>query len=249
MPVPRVDQTVERPFEDLAQKASQQAVVLAREQVDVARRELTARAREAGPGVAMIGGGAVLTALASGTATAALILLLARRPGASAAALGVTGGYVGASAVLARRGLMRLREAGPPVPDGPVQDKAVQNGDQDLESAKQPARSAAKSARRAKSTAKSARLTKPAAESAQRTESAAKPARQAKSAAKPARQAKSAAKPARQAKSAAKPARQAKSAATLPSGSTGRPKAESKTPSSRPRASGARTDRTGRRGS
>src|SRR5437763_5058346 len=63
MPVPRVDQTVERPFEDLAQKASQQAVVLAREQVDVARRELTARAREAGPGVAMIGGGAVLTAL------------------------------------------------------------------------------------------------------------------------------------------------------------------------------------------
>jgi hypothetical protein len=229
MPVPRVDQTVERPFEDLAQKASQQAVVLAREQVDVARRELTARAREAGPGVAMIGGGAVLTALASGTATAALILLLARRPGASAAALGVTGGYVGASAVLARRGLMRLREAGPPVPDGPVQDKAVQNGDQDLESAKQPARSAAKSARRAKSTAKSARLTKPAAESAQRTESAAKPARQAKS--------------------AAKPARQAKSAATLPSGSTGRPKAESKTPSSRPRASGARTDRTGRRGS
>src|SRR5437764_10558384 len=100
MATPRVDQMSERPIEELAQKASQQAVVLAREQMDVARRELTARARQAGPGVAMVGGGAVLAALASGTGTAALILLLARRPAASAAALGVTGGYAGAGAFL-----------------------------------------------------------------------------------------------------------------------------------------------------
>ena len=85
--------------------------LLAREQVDVARRELTARARQAGPGVAMVGGGALLAALASGTGTAALILLLARRPGASAAALGVTGAYAGAGAFLARGGLVRLRQS------------------------------------------------------------------------------------------------------------------------------------------
>jgi hypothetical protein len=97
-----IEQTGERPLEQLAQTASQQAVVLAREQVEVARRELIARAKQAGPGVAMIGGGALLGALASGTGTAALILLLARRPGASAAALGVTGAYAGAGTLETR---------------------------------------------------------------------------------------------------------------------------------------------------
>ena len=81
MSVPRVDQVAERPLQELVQTASQQAVGLAREQVDAARRDLTARASQAGPGVAMVGAGALLAALASGTGTAALILLLARRPG------------------------------------------------------------------------------------------------------------------------------------------------------------------------
>src|SRR5438270_11953311 len=108
MAVRGVDQLGERPLEELVQNASQEAVALAREQLNIARRDLTARAREAGPGIAMVGAGAVLAALAAGTGTAALILLLARRPGASAAALGVTGAYAGGGAVLARRGLARV---------------------------------------------------------------------------------------------------------------------------------------------
>lgn len=143
--MPGVDQAAERPLQELVQTASQQAVVLAREQVDVARRELTARASQAGPGVAMVGGGALLAALASGTGTAALILLLARRPGASAAALGVTGAYAGAGALLARGGLVRLREVLPALPDVSDRDEAVENVKQDLGSAKQRAKSAAKS--------------------------------------------------------------------------------------------------------
>ena len=145
MSVPGVEQVGERPLQALVQTASQQAVLLAREQVDVARRELTARASQAGPGVAMVGGGAVLAALASGTGTAALILLLARRPGASAAALGVTGAYAGAGALLARGGLVRLREALPAQPDALDRDEAVENVKQDLGSAKQRIKSAAKS--------------------------------------------------------------------------------------------------------
>ena len=164
MSVPDVGKVGELPLQELAQTASQQTVVLAREQVDAARRELTARARQAGPGVAMVGGGALLAALASGTGTAALILLLARRPGASAAALGVTGAYAGAGALLAREGLVRLREAGPPdvpVQDEPAQnaapipDEPVQNAKQHLRSAKRRAKSAAKSTRRPKSAATS----------------------------------------------------------------------------------------------
>jgi hypothetical protein len=163
MSVPGVEQVGERPLEELVQSASQQAVVLAREQVDVARRELAARARHAGPGVAMVGGGALLAALASGTGTAALVLLLARRPGASAAAFGVTGAYAGFGALLAREGIVRLREAGPPLPDEPVQDEPVQdasnepvqNAKQDLGPAKRRTKAAAKSPRRTKSAAKS----------------------------------------------------------------------------------------------
>jgi Putative Actinobacterial Holin-X, holin superfamily III len=179
MAMPGVEQVGQRPLEELVQSASQQAVVLAREQVDVARDELTARARQAGPGVAMVGGGALLTALASGTGTAALVLLLARRSGPSAAALGVTGAYAGAGAFLVRKGLVRLREAAPPLPDVPVEDEPdqnasnepdqnasnepdqnassepVQNAKQDLGPAKRRTKSAAKSPRRTKSAAKS----------------------------------------------------------------------------------------------
>jgi len=59
-PMAGIEQVGERPLEQLAQTASQQAVVLAREQVEVARRELTARAKQAAPGAAMVGGGALL---------------------------------------------------------------------------------------------------------------------------------------------------------------------------------------------
>ena len=136
MAMPGVEQLGQRPLEELVQSASQQAVVLAREQVDVARHGLTARARQAGPGVAMVGGGAVLAALASGTGTAALVLLLARRSGPSAAALGVTGAYAGAGALLVRKGLVRLREAAPPLPDVPVEDEPVEDADVPLKTSR-----------------------------------------------------------------------------------------------------------------
>jgi hypothetical protein len=151
----------ERPFEELAQNASQQAVALAREQLDVARQELTARAGRAAPGLALVGGGALLGALASGTGTASLILLLARRPGASAAALAVTGGYAGAGALLVREGLERLRDPGSPLPDTAVEDEPV-DAKQGLGSAKRRAQSATKSPTRVKTAAKSASAKAPA---------------------------------------------------------------------------------------
>ena len=151
MSVPSVDKVGELPLEELVQNASQQAVALAREQLGVAGRELAARASQAGPGVAMVGAGALLAALASGTGTAALILLLARRPRASAAALGVTGAYAGVGAALAREGLVRLREAGPQPSDVPVQDEPVHNAKRGPGSAKRHTKSAAKPPQQTKS--------------------------------------------------------------------------------------------------
>ncbi len=155
MSVPKVDQAGNGAVDALVQTASKQAVVLAREQVDVARRELTSRARQAVPGVAMVGGGAVLAAMASGTGTAGMILLLAGRPRPAAAAFGVTGAYAGAGALLARQGLGRLREAGPlTVPEAPVPD--AEQGRGSAKRATKSAKSAAtKSSQRVKSEASS----------------------------------------------------------------------------------------------
>jgi putative superfamily III holin-X len=142
MTVPGVEQVGERPLEELVQNASQQAVAVAREQLDTLRLELTARAGRAGPGLALVGGGAFLAALASGTGTASLVLLLARRPGPSAAAFGVTAAYAGASAFLAREGLVRLRESAVPSPDTATDDEPAK-------------KTATKPAQRAKASAKS----------------------------------------------------------------------------------------------
>ena len=169
MPARGVQQAGERPLEELVQTASQEAVAEAREQVDTARRELAARAMRAAPGAAMLGGGALLAALASGTGTASLILLLSRRPGASAAALGVTGAYAGAAALLAREGLARLNDAGLPVPDPAVQEESDPDDEQNRGSAKRRAQAATKAPQRIKSAAKSppkpARPKKPVAKS------------------------------------------------------------------------------------
>ena len=131
---------------------------MAREQVDLARQEMTSKARQAAGGLAMLGGGAFLGALASGTGTSGLVLLLAGRGRAAAAALGVTGAYAGAGTLLAREGLARLRGAGPLVPE-----KTVHNAKQNLSSrsgAKPDRKSTSRPARRA-SKARKATSAKP----------------------------------------------------------------------------------------
>jgi hypothetical protein len=126
VPSPRTDNTTGRPLDELVQTVSEQAVVLARKEVELARRELTTKARQAAGGAAMLGGAALLGTLAAGTGTAGVVLLLSRRPGPSAAALGVAGVYGLGSVGLAQEGLSRLRGAAPPVPEETVESvKAV----------------------------------------------------------------------------------------------------------------------------
>ena len=131
MALPEKTRVTDGPFDEMVSTVSERAVALARQEVDLARRELAAKAKHAGGGAAMLGGAALLAALASGSGTAGLVLLLARKPRASAAALGVAGAYAGAGAMLAREGLIRVREAGPPVPE-----EAVRNAKKTLASAK-----------------------------------------------------------------------------------------------------------------
>ena len=115
------DKLSQRPLDDMVQTVSEQAAVLARKEVELARRELSAKARQAAGGAAMLGGAALLGTLAAGTGTAGLVLLLSRRPGPSAAALGVAGAYAIGGAGLAQEGISRLRAAAPPVPEETVE--------------------------------------------------------------------------------------------------------------------------------
>jgi uncharacterized membrane protein YqjE len=115
-------QADDRSLDEIVHKLSEQAVTLARQEVELARREMEAKAREAVPGVAMLGAAGLLGLLATGTGTAGLVLMLARRPRPWAAALAVTGLYGGAGAVLARTGIERLRAASPPIPEETVRN-------------------------------------------------------------------------------------------------------------------------------
>ena len=90
------EKATERPLDEMVQTVSQQAAVLARQEVELARQELAAKAKQAAGGVALLGGAALLGTLAAGTGTAGVVLLLSRRMGPSAAARG------GATAVGAR---------------------------------------------------------------------------------------------------------------------------------------------------
>lgn len=110
----------DRPISELVQSLPEQAAALVRKEVDLAREEMVAKARKAAPGAAMVGAGGLLGTLATGTGTAALVLLLARRPRPWGAALAVTGLYAGAGAVLARAGVEQLRAVGPPIPEQTV---------------------------------------------------------------------------------------------------------------------------------
>jgi Putative Actinobacterial Holin-X, holin superfamily III len=110
-----------RSVEELVQMVSEQVVALGRQEVELARREIIAKAKQAAPGAGMVGAAALLATLSTGTGTAALVLALAGRPRPCAAALAVTALYGGGAAALARTGIARVRAAGPPVPEETVQ--------------------------------------------------------------------------------------------------------------------------------
>ena len=120
MAKPGLDKATERPLDELVQTVSERAVVLVREEVDLARQELTAKARHAATGVAMVGGAALLGTLAAGTGTAGVVLLLSGRARPAASSFGVTALYAAGGAALAQEGIARLRGAAPPIPEETV---------------------------------------------------------------------------------------------------------------------------------
>ncbi|MDG4830243.1 phage holin family protein [Solwaraspora sp. WMMD1047] len=101
---------------ELVQRATEQMSQLIRDELALARAELTEKGKHAGIGVGLFGGGGALALYGLGTLIAAIVLLLALAIPAWAAALIVAVVLFAVAGVLALIGRKQVRQAVPPVP-------------------------------------------------------------------------------------------------------------------------------------
>jgi uncharacterized membrane protein YqjE len=101
---------------DLLKQLSQETSTLVRQEMELARAELTQQGKRAGIGAGMFGAAAVVGLLALGALTACIILALDGAMAAWLAALIVAVVYGAIAGVLALIGRDRVKEATPPAP-------------------------------------------------------------------------------------------------------------------------------------
>lgn len=121
---------------ELVKQLSGQLSTLIRQELDLAKVELTEKGKKAGLGAGMFGGAGVAGLLALGSLTAFAILLLAEAMDAWVAALILTLIWGAVAAVLAMVGRDRVREATPPA------EETVETVKEDVQWAKNQAKSA-----------------------------------------------------------------------------------------------------------
>jgi Putative Actinobacterial Holin-X, holin superfamily III len=106
----------DRPLGELLKQLSQQTATLVRQELDLAKAELTDRAKKAGAGAGLVGAAGVVGLACLGAFTAFVILLLDLALPAWAAALIVSAVYGVIAAVLGLRGRDKVKQASPPAP-------------------------------------------------------------------------------------------------------------------------------------
>jgi len=124
---------------DLVREISEQTTNLVRQEMELAKAELSQKGKVVGAGAGMLGGAALVGLLALGVLTALILSLLDKAMDFSLAALIVTLVYAAAAAVLAMAGRDRIKQGMPPAPE-----ETVETVKEDV----QWARNQAKSARR-----------------------------------------------------------------------------------------------------
>jgi MFS family permease len=111
----------DRPVGELVKQLADQTSTLVRQEIDLARAELTQKGKEAGKGAGLFAGAAVVGLLAAGALTAFLIMLLdgALANWLSALIVGVV--FAAIAGALALAGRNRIQRATPPVPEQTVE--------------------------------------------------------------------------------------------------------------------------------
>jgi hypothetical protein len=127
----------ERSISELVKDLSDQSSALARKEVELAKAEMTLKAKRLGMGAGAFGGAGLAGLFALGALTATLILALSEAMDAWLAALIVTVAYAAIAGVMALIGKNRVEEGPPPVPE-----RAIDSTKEDVEYAKQSAKEA-----------------------------------------------------------------------------------------------------------
>jgi hypothetical protein len=127
------DQSIGELVKDLAGETS----TLVRKEIDLAKAEMTERAKLAGKGAATLAAGAIAALLALGALTAGLIAALDLAMPTWLAALIVAVVYAAIAGVLAQTGRKQVQEATPPVPE-----ETIESVKEDVQWAKTRTRSA-----------------------------------------------------------------------------------------------------------
>jgi hypothetical protein len=110
----------ERPTGELVKELSAQVSTLMRQELELAKVELTAKGKEASIGAGMFGGAGLMALYAVGALTAAAILGLATVVDGWLAAIIVAVVWLAIAGVLALMGKRRAQRAVPPVPQQAV---------------------------------------------------------------------------------------------------------------------------------
>ena len=111
----------ERPAGDVAKDLTRDLSLLVRQELELAKAELTEKAKTAAPGIGMVAGAGLVALCAVGSLTACLVLVFALFLPTWAAAL-LVGAALGAAAyVLVQRGRGRIGEAGSPLPEQTIE--------------------------------------------------------------------------------------------------------------------------------
>ena len=111
----------ERPVGELVKEATEQAQTLVRQEIELAKVELSEKGKKAGIGAGMFGAAGMLGLYAVGALTATIILALATFLPGWVAALIVTVIYGAIAGILALRGRSEVRQAAPPMPEQAVE--------------------------------------------------------------------------------------------------------------------------------
>lgn len=123
---------------ELVKRLAEQTNTLVKQEIELAKAELTEKGRIAGAGAALFGAAALVGLLAAGALTACLIALLQTAVNHTwLAALIVALVYAAIAIPLALRGRDRIREATPPAPE-----KTIESVKEDVEWVKTRTRSA-----------------------------------------------------------------------------------------------------------
>jgi MFS family permease len=127
----------DRPIPELMKDLSDQTTTLVRQEIELAKAEMTAKGKQMGIGAGAFGGAALVGLYAVGALTAAAILALSTAVDGWLAALIVGVVYAAVAGVLALVGKSRTQAGAPPVPE-----RAISSTKEDVEWAKTRAKSA-----------------------------------------------------------------------------------------------------------